>query len=215
MEFKKIPYSYASYTATTDSSIEIPFLCPNCGVSNNPSNNLLILHSETLFFAHYCTACNKEHYSIQQTSADKIYYIASLYPNQQPTDLPKLVVEHFPRFSKMYGDAEQAEQYGATDLAGIGYRASLEILIKDYALEFELDPKESIAKLNLNNAIAHYFKDNNPIFNTAEVVRILGNDYTHWEQVETVGLETMKSYLDIFISYIKTQLMMKYPPVSR
>ncbi len=195
-------------------SIEIPALCPVCGVGNNPTTSSAGYYATVYSFVHTCNVCKNWHYTLQLIESS-IGKLLAVYPEHQPSELPNLVIEHFSRFTKMYRDAEQAEQNDAVDLAAIGYRASLEILIKDYALEFGLDTKEYIAKLNLNSAIAHYFKDNFPIFKTVEVVRILGNDYAHWEQVETVGLDIMKGYLDIFISFIKTQLMMKYPPVSR
>ncbi len=215
METINVSVQYLATGASTE--IDIPKCCPRCGVANNPTTKVVGVYSNIYAFTHFCPACNKYHFSMQaiRVSSGGRNEMLIVYPQYSSSKLPTIVSERFQRFAKMYSDAEQAEQNGAIDLSGIGYRASLEILIKDYALEFELDSKEKIAKLDLNGAIAHYFKDNNPIFNTAEVVRILGNDYAHWEQVETVGIETMKAYLDIFISFIKTQLMMKYPPVSR
>ena len=115
----------------------------------------------------------------------------------------------------MYHDAELSEENNAIDLAGIGYRASLEILVKDYALANEIDTFENIAKKNLNNAIGQYFKSEMDLQTSADVVRILGNDYAHWDQHEEYDIETLKSYLQIFIQIINTKLMLKNPPVSR
>lgn len=214
MDFKIQTSRPSNYTTITNKKVNIPALCPICGVSNNPTTNGLQTSSNFAFFSHHCTACNQTHYSIQDISED-IGLCRAVYPNSQPTDLPDQIVNFSSRFVKMYRDAEFAESNDAFDLAGVGYRASLEILLKDYALEFDLDNLESIAKTNLNNAISKYFKNDLDVQIAADVVRIIGNDYAHWKKEDDYDLDILKSYLQIFINLINTKLMLKNPPVSR
>lgn len=83
------------------------------------------------------------------------------------------------------------------ELAGMGYRAALEVLIKDYALNVLHDNKQYIEQLNLNNAIEHYFKGKDYEINniTANIVRINGNNFVHWDKPEDFN---SKKALDTF-----------------
>ena len=50
----------------------------------------------------------------------------------------------------------------------------------------------------------------------ADVVRILGNDNTHYERdYESIDFKVLKQYLNIFIEMIEVQIKIKNPPVSR
>ena len=52
--------------------------------------------------------------------------------------------------------------------------------------------------------------------NVADVVRILGNDTTHYEKkYEEIDFSVLKQYLDIFINLIDVEIKMKNPPVKR
>lgn len=214
MEFKLKSFTDSSLSLVTNVTLQIPKLCPNCGVSNNPSINRAGVSGKVVFFKLFCTDCLNDHYTLNQIE-NKTGKILAYFPKNQPSDLPKLVCDFSPRFEKMYHDAELSEENNAIDLAGIGYRASLEILVKDYALANEIDTFENISKKNLNNAIGQYFKSEMDLQTSADVVRILGNDYAHWDQHEGYDIETLKSYLQIFIQIINTKLMLKNPPVSR
>ncbi len=209
------------YTDGSYFVLQIPKYCPQCGAVNNPITNVLNRQNvktsdknELIVTAsHYCNACDKAHLTVQLEVSDGSYVIKVVYPETQPSSLPEEISTLSPRFVKIYGDSEAAEQRGATELAGTGYRSALEILIKDYALKYIETDKEQVAKLSLSSAIEKYFSGDS--FNAAEVVRILGNDYTHWVQQYDFNLSQLKAYLDIFVGHIKMQVMLKDPIVSR
>lgn len=216
MNTKSIRYHYSSNPTTKNITIEIPLLCPMCSVSNNPKNQHLAITPynglNIIFFKHQCTACGKLFFTTQILK-DKEGKLQNQYPESKQSQFNELIVEMSPRFVELYNQAESAEKRNHIDLAGMGYRASLEVLIKDYALYFELDTKEEIAKLNLNNAIGKYFKSDESII-AADVVRKLGNDYAHWEKEhDHLPLSTLKTYLEIFVKQIEVKLMLKHPPV--
>lgn len=70
-------------------------------------------------------------------------------------------------------------------------------------------------KKKLFDAISQYL--NQPdLINTADVVRILGNDYTHYKRkYPQHDFELLKGYMDIFLKQIEVQYMINHPPVSR
>ena len=48
------------------------------------------------------------------------------------------------------------------------------------------------------------------------VVRILGNDYTHYERkYPQHDFELLKGYMEIFLKQIEVRYMVNHPPVSR
>lgn len=101
------------------------------------------------------------------------------------------------------------------DLAGMGYRKSLEYLVKDYAITELKKPEQEVSKKKLYNAIEEYLP-NNMLINAADVVRILGNDKTHFqEKFQEYDVEVIKEYLDILIDQITILLKLSHPPVSR
>ena len=200
--------------------ITIPRLCPHCGVSNNPTINFLgytsLGDNKYIYgFWNKCsdTNCNK----ITVTYNDEVGVILAQYPKNKLREFDELIKSMSPGFIDRYNQAYHCEQEGFEELAGIGYRSAMEILIKDYALFFKLKPKEEIAKLNLNRAIEIFFKDNHPALISADVVRFMGNDYTHWEKDEKKppSLEEIKTYLDMLISILYFDLKVKHPPRSR
>jgi hypothetical protein len=170
---------------------------------------------------HTCPVCHKIHWTIQQVfpNNEKSTKLLALYPKGALRTFDKLISETSPRFVDAYHQAEKAEIDESYDLSITGYRNALEILIKDYALRVLNDPIETIKKMNLNNAISHYFSENEALLSSADVVHFIGNDSTHWDRPNDYNpekeIKIVKSYFEIFLNIIHTQLMIKNPPVSR
>ncbi|WP_461240865.1 DUF4145 domain-containing protein [Paucilactobacillus sp. N302-9] len=232
METKLVNFTEGRYTALQAVQIEIPILCPYCGVSNNPVNHLQGNQSYSdgycAFFSHTCTSCNVNFFSIQwfkksEKGFSKEAVARAIAPNTTTQKFSSYMNKFSPRFVDSYNQAYSAEQNGLLDLAGMGYRAAEEILIKDFALKIIEDgsdeKKQYIADLSLNNVIGHYFKDDPTLMVPTDVVRINGNDYAHWDRPDNFDvsehLEAQKAYLKIFISIVETRLLILNPPVSR
>lgn len=129
--------------------IEIPTLCPQCGVGFGPTNeiqkNFIDRDNLFFFFTHKCNVCFKYSLTLQQKNDDQTDLLV-LYPKEQERYFDPLINDLSPRFVSMYNSAFQTERSDSPELAGIGYRAAMELLIKDYALDFELASYEEIAK---------------------------------------------------------------------
>lgn len=112
-----------------------------------------------------------------------------------------------PSFHQIYKQAEIADSVGLDQISGLGYRKSLEYLIKDFCIHYNKDKSESIKKAMLAQVISNYIGDTN-IKDCAERAAWLGNDETHYEKrwldkdindLKKLICLTMK-WMEIFIS---------------
>lgn len=196
-----------------------PATCPFCGYGTDAP----VVKKETYSFnGHYIIAA-----TCQCTSCGKFFFFASEYHKDslyQPITIPSISFIPYEnenlaaiseRFIDMYNQALQSEFVGNIELASIGYRSALEFLVKDFAINELGKPREEVIKKKLHNAIGEYLNQND-LVSTADVVRILGNDYTHYERkYPQHDFDLLKGYMDIFLKQIEVQYMIKHPPVSR
>lgn len=196
--------------------------CPYCGTCINPdlkqqSNFLDYNDMRLVLLTHYVWCCKKYFLSVHEVYFNSVNtWVANLlttYPNQKGTQLPPAFNKISPRFVDLYNQSYWAEQNNYTELAGSGYRNAMEVLIKDYA-KVELGATdEDIRKCpNLQDAIIKYLPEYNMQL-PAHVVRLIGNDYTHYER-RYINLEVdiLKDYLNILMLYIKARYLINHPP---
>lgn len=202
--------------------LEKPMLCPHCNAYED--GQILDRHYwsyiDGLSFGvvvYRCTHCNKPYLVVYKIdiSARKTSF-EQFFPSYQTEEYKNpLLNEVSPHFIDAYNQALRAESVKDFELAAIGYRHALECLVKDYAIK-ELEKNESeVARKTLNDAIGDYL-DERALVATADVVRILGNDYAHYERrYPEHDFMLLKSYMQIFIHLVETKLMIRHPPVSR
>lgn len=225
LETKFFNYINTRYDDFENAEIEIPSLCPRCSVGNNPTFKFdgirRFSDGNVAYFSLQCPNCSGHTFiTIEKDTDDKLkWHLLTSYPNVITKDFEQLIQKCSPRFVKSYNAAYNAEQNGYLDLAGSGYRACAEILIKDWALKYSGESKEKISKYKLHDAISHFFNENMAAFNASDVVRYFGNDFTHWDRPENFDaretLNEVKNYLDILIQNILLQLRVANPPVGR
>lgn len=196
-----------------------PATCPFCGYGVDASFEEKKTYSfnEKYILAATCrcTSCGKTFFFASEYKKDSIFTPVQIptisftpYKNERLANISE-------RFINMYNQALQSEFVSNIDLAAIGYRSALEILVKDFAIH-ELGKKaEEVSKKNLCTAISEYL--NQPdLVTTADVVRILGNDYTHYQRkYPQHDFELLKGYMEIFLKQIEVLYMIKHPPVER
>lgn len=197
-----------------------PAQCPHCGICCDP----LILGStfispftakppQFVFLIFQCTACKKLFTATYEVTNGKSH-ICCMTPFKPSTFSDELIEKISPRFIEVYNQALRAKDNKDLNLAAIGYRSELEILIKDYAINELNEPPEKVIKLKLFEAISNYLPEN--MLSTADVVRILGNDHTHYERkYPELDFNLLQKYMDIFINLVQTKLLIANPPVSR
>lgn len=197
-----------------------PATCPHCGTGTDAiitgKSNFSLGGQALIAASCKCTACNKTFFFACASDGNGNAPNVCLYPGitfvPYKNENLSSISEHF---IDMYNQALESEFVGNIELAAIGYRSALEILVKDFAItELDKSPEE-VVKKSLCNAIGEYL--NQPdLVNTADVIRILGNDYTHYKRkYPEYDFELLKGYMEIFLKQIEVQYMIKHPPVSR
>ncbi len=197
-----------------------PATCPYCDTGTDAKlmdKAHFAFNGEKLLIATCkCTACGKLFFFACLEKAEDIAPNICLFPNTTFTpytnDILSTISE---RFIDMYNQALQSEFAGNIELAAIGYRSALEILVKDFAIHELNKPSDEVIKKSLCNAIGEYL--NQPdLVNTADVIRILGNDYTHYQRkYPQHDFDLLKAYMEIFLKQIEVRYMINHPPVSR
>ena len=111
------------------------------------------------------------------------------------------------RFVTIHQQAFRAESQNDIQIAIVGYRTALEMLLKDYAISILRKPEWEVIGKGLRKTIYDY---------AADVVRILGDDYTRYlNGYSEIVFEGFKNCYSMILSYIEYQYKLKNLPVSR
>ncbi|HFD2035903.1 TPA: DUF4145 domain-containing protein [Clostridium perfringens] len=201
---------------TTLFECEIPINCPHCSAFINPQPNTyscITLSNFYIYIIAYQAPCCDNYFFVTYKVTNNKGELLTIYPSNKPEKLPEAIEKISPRFVNLYNQAYTAEQNNHLELAGSGYRNALEVLIKDYAInELGIDSKE-VVKKNLNRSINEYVPSVR-LSNSADVIRLLGNDYTHYERhYEDIDFQILKKYMRIFINSIETEYLINHPVV--
>lgn len=203
--------------------VSVPLTCPYCGkaveLSEKSSTSIAYNDRKELFLKTlYLKCCDKNLaalYSYESGGSNFKIDLIFTYPSTSDVHLPESILEISPDFVKLYKDSSFAYEHNLNSLAAMGFRKSLEVLIKDYAINVLKKPKDEVIKKKLIDAISDYMQMQE-LIKTADVVRILGNDHTHYYQkYSQYDIEVLIKYLDIFIQLIETKYLIDHPPVSR
>lgn len=209
-----------NYTYLREKKYNKVSTCPYCGISTDATQVSLypldITNGRIVDVTYKCTSCDKIfHVSYKKFTEEENYQPFSVFPNFTGRKFSEHITNTSSRFVKLYNQAYKAEYDCNYELAGCGYRNALEVLIKDYAINVLNVPKKEVKDKKLYRAIETYLPDVD-MSNCADVVRILGNDNTHYERdYENIDFQVLKQYLDIFIDMIDVKIKISNPPVSR
>ncbi|RCL15129.1 DUF4145 domain-containing protein, partial [Bacillus cereus] len=115
----------------------------------------------------------------------------------------EIIEEVSPDFVNFYNQALTAEQMGLTDIAGPGYRKSLEFLVKDFAKRNFPNDVSDIEKAPLAQCISKYL-DNPNMQRVLQAATWIGNDQTHYKQKhEDRKLKDLKNFIKVSLSYVE------------
>lgn len=198
-----------------------PAQCPYCGLGCDPlilNHNLVSPFTSRpphfVFLVLQCTACKKlftATYMVENAHSS----LCCMTPEHSDVFSDEQLENLSPRFIEMYNQALRAKDNGDLNLAAIGYRTALEILVKDYAINELHEPREKVVNKKLFPAISEYLPANT-LIKAADVIRILGNDHTHYERkYPEFDFKLLQEYMDIFINLVRVRLLIAHPPVSR
>lgn len=131
---------------------------------------------------------------------------SKVYPYKKEIVTFKDTIERIsPSFGLIYNQAKSAEDMGLDEICGIGYRKSLEFLIKDYAKSKypeNNEEHEKIEKKPLKQCIDTYI-DHQQIKSCATGAVYLGNDETHYiRKWENKDITHLKQLIELTIAWI-------------
>lgn len=213
--------TFSAQGSNYPNNIEKPMLCPHCGAyvdSTKVDSKLFSMTEDPRYgFVKYtCTHCQKAYIVAFEVNFErKTAKFKAFFPSMSADFANERLGNVSPKFISYYNQAMRAELAGDTELAATGYRMSLECLVKDYAISELGKDRNEVSKKTLYEAIGEYLGERD-LISAADVVRILGNDYAHYERrYPEHDFPILKSYLDIFIKMIDTKLMIAHPPLGR
>lgn len=194
--------SYRSYCKMTKFD-EIK-ACPICNISIAPTfigdidvgnyRYLLLLcpQCEKLFISEY------EYYE----QIDEFQH-TTLFPRQSISkEFEEPISNISPLFSKVYNQAVEAESYGLDEIAGMGYRKSLEYLIKDYIIYRNPERTEEVKNKLLGSCI-NELVGNPKIKAMAKGATWIGNDETHYiRKWMDKDINDLKKLIDLTVYWI-------------
>jgi len=118
-------------------------------------------------------------------------------------------VQEDSRFIKTYLQSLVAESSGLDELAGMGYRKSIEYLVKDWAIQGKPDDKERIEKLWLDVVIKDYYSGD--LKDILQRATWLGNDQSHYNRIfEDFDIDDLKELIVLIMVELDRQAKMEH-----
>ena len=117
-----------------------------------------------------------------------------------------------PNFIKIFNQSKAAEDLGNFELACIGYRTSIEFLLKDFLIRVRKEDENKISKMKLYDVISLF--EEKEISISADVVRAFGNNKTHYITKYNFEISQVKTYLKFLIDAIVKEIYLANPPVK-
>ena len=205
-----------------DVDIDEPRICNHCnhsgeqifvdGISLNEADNNI---SAICFFN--CYFCKKTSiYFMSHYLSDSHYLwlnIIDVIPKSKITENsitqnPELT-QIFPDFFNIYNQAQKAQDEGLDQIAGMGFRKSLEFLVTDFLLIY---PPQDVTEVWLTNPTTTLGQkieklENQRIKKLSKAISFLGNDETHYTKRHPEhDVESIKTFIKALLSDVENEI---------
>lgn len=175
--------------------IKIPVICPHCHTGIKPE--LLNYASENgkLGVIYSCSVCSSIFFASYFISDHLAISPIAVFPHSNPQlPIPSQIKNYYPDFFKTYEQSAIAESYGLHEICGMGYRKSVELLVKHYLIDQHDEEKEKILSESLGASIRRITYPN--IQTLAKAATWIGNDETHIvKKNPNYGVHEMKQFI--------------------
>ncbi|GAK05651.1 phage protein [Geomicrobium sp. JCM 19037] len=192
-----------------------PDYCPICNIRQIPEFIMALIQkdltTELVECVHKCTnnKCNilfLSHYKKVNSMYFDWQYNFSMPNFPERIEVADEIKSFSSEFEEIYNQAHLAEQDRLIHVAGMGYRKSLEFLIKDYSIEIIGCDRERIEKMSLMACIKENF-ENTRIRDNAEKAAWIGNDETHFKRKwPDKDIDDLKLLLELTMNYMKMEV---------
>lgn len=196
--------NFSQYGHSIYRKIDVPNVCPHCASIMQPNYHTAHYNDakESIFGVLLrCTSnnCNKFfalEYNDKGNSSDICKYKEYSYRPPIKVELPDNIEKVSSTFEEIYSQATKAESEKLDQIAGVGYRKSLEFLIKDYAIRNNPKDEEKIKNKMLGAVISEYLNDFPKLQNLAKAATWIGNDETHYvRRHDDKDIRDMKQFI--------------------
>lgn len=155
-----------------------------------------------------CTHC-KDVFVARYNCDGSFYNLIYLHPNKIANiEFSDEIKNVSPQFIKIYSQAQFAEQNNIDELCGIGYRKSLEFLIKDFLIKIQHKDESSIKMKLLAECID--LLDNSKLKKAAKGATWIGNDETHYKRRNVNhNITHLKKFIGVTASFIRDEIIYK------
>lgn len=194
--------------------LDVPKVCPHCHKEMLPtivSKSEITKSGNQKVFAlllrcHICSSFYAAEYIYSNRSGN---INQTLVPyHYSPTvdlDIPSNIKEISENFESIYTQSETAYQLNLKQIAGMGYRKSIEFLIKDFLIFLNPKDTDKILKLTLDNAISQI--DNEKLQNLARMTNYLANDQVHIRTLHpTKDIDDLRDFLKNLVLLISFEI---------
>lgn len=190
-----------------------PDTCPYCHEKINPRAYAgVISPADILNILFVCPngQCNFSFLAFYDyTSRDHGLFVRTSFGKPQRKVFSQIIIDVSVKFSKIYQEAFYAEQQNLLEISGVGYRKSLEFLIKDFCIRNNPTENEKILSAPLMQVINKYVDDVR-IKEVAKRAVWLGNDETHYvRQWDDKDIHSLKTLIDLTVHWIEAEEMTK------
>jgi len=128
--------------------------------------------------------------------------------NIKPIEFDARIEDISSLFIEIYNQARSAEINGLDQICGMGYRKSLEFLIKDFLVYVNPEDEEEIkSDYRLGNIIETRI-DSKRLKDIAKRAAWLGNDHSHYTRKwESKDVNDLKTLIDMTLHWIQNELL--------
>ena len=191
--------------------IDYPVECPECHNKIIPNFHSygLSMGCKSLYAFLSCPnpICNKYYVAEYIGSKDGFLFVRIVKGQPKSEVFGKEIVNLSPLFVKIFNESFTAEQLGLLEISGIGFRKSLEFLIKDFLIYQHPEMKEKIEKMFLGKCIAELVEDTR-VKETAKRAVWLGNDHTHYIKIwEDKDLSDLKKLIKLTVNWVESEIL--------
>ena len=191
--------------------------CSNCNKALAPEKLYSIIIEKNdeyyLYVADFCNSCKSvliTEYKVNKINDRNFEFEKALKTSPQTYQMEKFdenIEKISPQFIKIYNQSLQAEKTGLDEIAGLGYRKSVEFLIKDFAIYKNPEKEDKIKNTWMKVCIEKYI-DNEQIKVLAERSDWIGNDEAHYvRKQEDRDITDMKRFIKAMVYFIGMTLI--------
>lgn len=218
-------YSYSVESQVIENElvdIEVPLICPFC--KNTGKQNIIAAtayfgkHDKydgcSLSACSYCGSNSVNYYELDKDNSSHVgditFKLVCTSPQMiKSDDIPDLITEKFPRFTKIYNQSKQAFEDSLDEIAGMGFRKSIEILITDFLKDFTPEGVNDEWLENPKTSLSQKIDKlgSKRLITLSKTISYLGNDETHYtRRHEEHDTKSLLAFIKPLLSEIENEL---------